>query len=351
MSSKWTLVTGANGFLGARLVRRLVERGEKVKALVRAGANLRELRDLPSSQVKIAVGDVRMMDRVFAGLRNCDTMYHVAATYSFDERRSREIMEDSVEGTEAALEAARHAGVEKIVVTSSIAALGTTQEPEAMTEEAEFNLGDCNSYSAAKHAAEKFALDQVKKGLPVVVVNPAAIVGPGDWKPTPTGRQIVDYLGHSPSFRMPYPRGGLCYVDVDDVADGHIAAMEKGRVGERYILGGDNLTMKEMLELLSDVTGLAEPGGELSLGKAKIVATVSECLSRWTGGPPLLTSKMVQDFYGTYSYANSDKARKELGYNPRSARKAFARACRWYLDNGYIADKAARRARLELISA
>ena len=348
MSSDWTLVTGANGFLGARLVRRLVERGEKVKALVRAGANLRELEDLPPEQVRIAVGDVRMMDRVYAALSSCSTMYHVAATYSIDENRRKEIMADSLEGTKAVLEAARRADVQKIVVTSSVAALGTTSEPEPMEEDAQFNLQDCNAYSAAKYAADQYTLERAAAGQPIVIVNPGAIVGPGDWKPTPTGSQIVEYLGHSPSFSMPYMPGGFSYADVDDVADGHILAMQKGRVGERYLLGGENLSVKDLYTLLSDVTGLAEPGKELSRGTIGRFAWGAELFGAWTGRPPVITRKAINDFYGAYSFVNSDKAKKELGYDPRSARQAIARSCRWYLDNDYVSKRAARRARLEL---
>lgn len=351
MSAKWALVTGANGFLGARLVRALVERGEHVKALVRAGANLDQLRDLPQDRLKIASGDVRMCDRVFAALSGCDRMYHVAATYSLDERRRKEVFADSVEGTSATLEAARRAGIEKVVVTSSAVTFGASSKQEPLNEGARFNLKEPSAYAAAKWDAEKIAMERAAVGLPVVVVNPAVMFGPGDWKPTPAGGQLVEYLGYSPSFRVPWMPTGFSFVDVDDVAQGHILAMEKGRVGERYALGGENLTLHDAYQLLSDVTGLAEPGQEMSRGKANFVAFLSESLSRLNGEPPLLSRKYVNDYYGKYLFVSSDKAKKELGFEARPARQSFARACRWYLDNGYVSKVAARRARLELLPA
>lgn len=351
MSSDWILVTGANGFLGARLVRQLVEKGEKVKAFVRAGANLDQLKDLPSEQVRIATGDVRIQDRVYAALRGCDRMYHVAAAFSFDESKRADVLATSIEGTRATLEAARRAGISKIVVTSSVATLGTGSKDEPLDEDAGFDLRDPNSYSEAKHGAETVALEAAEAGLPVVVVNPGTIFGPGDWKPTPTGAQVVEYLGMSPSFRVPSLPGGISIVDVDDVAAGHIAAMEKGRVGERYILGGENVTFSGAYSLMSDITGLAEPGKELSRGMAKLLATGMQWAAAWTGRAPLMTTKMVDNYYGAYVFVSSEKAKAELDYEPRSAREALARSCHWYLENGYVSKRAARRARLELRGA
>jgi dihydroflavonol-4-reductase len=351
MSRKWALVTGANGFLGARLVRALIERGDSVKALVRAGSNLDQLRDLPESQLKIASGDVRMCDRVYAALNGCDRMYHVAATFSLDERRRTEVLADAEEGAAATLEAARRAGIDKIVMTSSTATLGCTTTPEELDESAAFNISQPMSYTQAKFGAEQIAFERIEAGLPLVLVNPSVMIGPGDWKPTPAGQQIVEYLKYSPSFRVPYLVGGFSYADVDDVAQAHISAMEKGRIGERYILGGENLTYLQVFQLLADVTGLAEPGDELSLGKAQTAAFFMGLASKFTGAAPLLSAQFLKDYYGKYLFVSSDKAREELGYQPRSAREAFARSCKWFLDNGYVPPHAARRARLELLPA
>lgn len=349
MSSKAALVTGANGFFGARLVRRLVERGQTVKALVRAGSDLRELKDLPTDQVKIAVGDVRMCDRVYAALSGCDRLYHAAATFSVDERNRGEILADAADGTLATLEAARRFGVKKIVVTSSAGTLGATRSVDQVLDESSpFELPDVYCYVEAKLAEERRALDAAAAGLPVTIVNPAIMLGPGDYKPTPTGAQIVNYLGFSPTFRMPVPVGGFSYVDVDDVADGHILAMEKGRIGERYILGGENLTNRQFLQLLSDITGLAEPGNDMSRGKANFAALLAELYSSWSGQPPLMTRKLVDAYYERYVFVSSEKAKKELDFSPRPVRESLIRSCRWFLDNEFVSKQAARRARLEL---
>jgi dihydroflavonol-4-reductase len=350
MSSQCSLVTGANGFLGARLVRKLVERGERVKALVRTGSDLRELADLPSTQVRIAVGDVRMTDRVYAALSGCDRMYHVAATHSFDETKRTEILQDSIEGTESALFAARYAGIARIVVTGSVAALGISSNGELLDENSVYRLGHAGSYTGAKHVADAVVRRHAEAGLPVVSVLPSILIGPGDARPTPMGRRLIAYLERSPSVRFPVSPGGFCFADVDDVADGHILAMERGRVGERYILGGENLTNRQLVELLSEVSGLAEAGHDIGRTRAKLEAHASQCLSRFRGGSPLLSTRVVDDYFGKTLFVDDSKARMELGYAPRKVRIALARACHWFLDHGYVHSKASKRARLEILS-
>ncbi len=347
-SGKWALVTGASGFLGSRLVRRLVERGECVKGFVRPGSNLKYLEGLPEDRFRIAVGDVRCDHTIFRALSGCDRMYHVAATYSFSETARRTILDDSVLGAQAACEAARRAGLDKVVFTSSAATLGVSSKAEPMVEGHEFNLRGAHAYGEAKHEAEQVALDGVERGLPIVIVQPTVVVGPGDWKPTPSGNMLLSYLKLSPSFRVPVMPGGFCYVDVDDVAEGHIAAMEKGKVGERYLLGGDNLENREFYEILSDITGLAEPGKEQGSGSAKLVASVMELSASLSGTAPLVTRKLVDNYFGKYVFVNSEKAERELGYTHRPAREALSRAVRWFLDNDYVPERAARRVRLEL---
>ncbi len=351
MSSNWTLVTGANGFLGARLVRRLVERGQRVKALVRAGADLSSLADLPSDKVRIAVGDCRYEHRVYAALRECDTMYHVASTHSMNEQNRRRIFEDAIDGTEATLEAARRAGISKIVVTSSAATLGTSEKPEPLDEESSFDPTFTTSYVEAKCKAERISRDRAALGQPIVLVNPSVVVGPGDFRPTPMGAQIISYLNLSPSFKVPVMPGGFGFVDVDDVADGHIFAMDKGRVGERYVLASENFDFRAFYQLLSDITGLSEPGDQISRGQADFMATIEELKSWWSGRSPLVTRKMVETYYGKYVFVSSDKAKNELGFSPRPVRQALTRACHHFLDHGFVDQRAARRARLELREA
>lgn len=347
-SGNWVLVTGANGFVGSHLVRRLVARGERVKAFVRAESNLDALAGLPTDRVLITVGDVRVDHTVYRALHGVDRIYHVAATYSVSERRRATIFDDAVLGTEAVLEAARRAGTSKVVVTSSAAALGASDRPEPMNEEHEFNLQDGNAYATAKFEQQEAALAAAAKGLPVVVVQPPVVVGPGDWKPTPAGRMLLEYLENPPTREIPVVPGGFCYAHVDDVAEGHILAMERGKIGERYLLGGDNLSHRELYEILSDITGLAEPSADKSRGLAEFGAWLSEVTASWRGREPVLTRAMVADYYGRYVYVDGSKAERELGYTHRSAREALASAVRWYLENGYVGQKAARRVRLEL---
>lgn len=347
-NGNWVLVTGANGFVGSHLVRKLVERGERVKAFVRPEANLSRLEGLPEDRVVLAVGDVRIDHTIYRALRGCDRMYHVASTYSIAESRREAIFQDAVLGTRSACEAARRAGIEKLVITGSASTLGATDRPEPMNEGHEFNLTEPNVYAAAKLEAQKAALEELDRGLPIVLVQPSAIVGPADWRPTPVGRMLLAYLDTSPSVEVPIVPGGFCYVDVEDVAEGHILAMERGVVGERYLLGGDDTSHRELYEALSDITGLAEPGRDKGEGVALLAAGLSEVAARWRGREPLLTRRTVKDYYGRFVYVDSSKAERELGYTHRPARTALARAVRWYLENGYVSERAARRARLEL---
>lgn len=346
--SKWTLVTGANGFIGSHLVRALVERGHKVKALVRAGADLRQLEGLPTSEVRVAVGDLRIVDRVYAAMSSCDRVFHVAAQVSTSERDRAKIIRSSVEGTSATLEAARRAGIEKIVVTSSVFALGATDGPEPMDESHPFNVANANAYAEAKRAAEALALARAASGLPVVVVNPAMVVGPGDWRPTGTGQMLLDYLKTSPAFKVPVIPGGLNFVGVNDVVRGHILAMEKGRVGERYILGGEDLTYHQLYTRLSDITGLAEPGAELSRGNAQWRARWAAVRAALGGPAPAFSAELVANYFGRFLYVTSEKARTELGYTSEPVGAAFVEALRWYMQRGYVPESASRRVRLEL---
>ncbi len=351
MSSNWNMVTGANGFLGARLVKQLLERGERVQAFVRPDANLDQLRGLSGERFRLRVGDARMMDRVYAALRGCDRLYHAAASSSLDESDRESIFQDTVEGTEAVLEAARRASISRIVLTSSASTLGASKDTEPLDESAGFNLADPNSDSEAKYSAERIALERAERGQPIVIVNPAVLVGPGDWRPTPSGAQLVRYLGLSPSFRVSCFPGGFSYADVDDVAQGHILAMEKGEVGRRYVLGGDNLSHRDFYTLLSDITGLAEPSDEVSRDRAEMGALLAQWRARFGGPQPLFTKQMIEGYYGRYVFVSSEKAEKELGYVHRPARVALARACRWFLDNGYLPERVTKRARLELVTA
>ena len=346
----WTLVTGASGFVGSRLVRELVSRGERVKAFVRPGANLSRLEGLPRDRFQLAFGDILVEHTVYRALASCDRLYHVAANFTMWHPQPARIIGPAVDGTRAVLGAARKRRLKKVVVTSSTAALGVSDVPEPMDESHAFNLTDPDPYVRAKYEAEQVAL-KLAGEVPLVSVLPSAIVGPGDWKPTPTGQLILRYLRMPPASRVPLMEGGMNFVDVDDVVCGHILAMERGQVGERYILGGDDLSFEQLFETLSEITGLAAPGRTYSGALISLVGRVMEARARWFGGEPLVTRRMGRHYAGKYIYVSSRRAETELGYTHRPAPAAFARAVRWYLERGYLPDEAARRVRIEARAA
>ena len=339
------LVTGASGFVGSRLVRALVDRGETVRVLVRPGSSLKGLRDLP---VEICHGDIMIEHEVYRALAGCDRMYHVAAVFKMFARDPNDILQPAIAGTEATLEAARKRGLDKVVVTSSVAAVGVNPDPEPMDETWEFNLKDSETYVVAKWKAEQVALSYVEKGLPVVVVNPSGIFGPGDWKPTPSGDTILQFLKWSWPWGFPTSDGGINVVDVDDVVAGHLGAMDKGRIGERYILGGQDLHYEEMFTLLSEITGLRGPGMKASHGMAMNMGRMLELGARLFGGEPPLTYKLARDYVGKFVWVTTRKAEKELGYQPRPASQTLLRSVKWYLYQGYLEDHEETRLQLDV---
>jgi dihydroflavonol-4-reductase len=342
------LVTGAGGFVGSQLVRTLLARGEHVKALVRPGSNLTALAGLPPERFKVAVGDTRVEQSVFAALAGCSRLYHVAANFKLWDPKPERVIAPTVEGMRATLRAAQHRRLEKIVVTSSAGVLGVTSTPDPVDESHEFNLTDPEAYFAAKVAADAVVDEFVEAGLPIVRVLPTTIAGPGDWKPTPNGRLLLEYLKTPSTSHFPVSGGGINVVDVEDVANGHALAMDRGVVGESYILGGDNLTFSQIFETLCDLTGLAEPSAPKSKALLQFAGTLFELNARLRGGEPRITSRLARDYADAYAYVTSEKAETALGYTHRSAREALARSVRWFLANGYVPQKAASRVRLEL---
>lgn len=343
----YCLVTGANGFLGATLVKKLLERGERVKAFVRPETDLSALQGLPQDRMLLSVGNIMAEGSVYRALTNVDRIYHTAANFKLWDKNPQSIVDPSVIGTQHVLRAAKARGVAKVVVTSSVAVLGTTQGDE-MDETHELNLSDPEAYVLAKVKADEVVAEAVEAGQQIVSVLPGTMAGPGDRKPTPNGQTLLRYLKHSPSLRFPTVPGGLNIVDVEDVALGHILAMEKGVAGERYILGGDNLSFSQIFETLADITGLAEPAKPSSPGLARLVGSLWELSARLRGGDPVVTSRIARDYVGANVWVTSEKAETQLGYTHRSAREALARSVRWFLDNGYVSEQAASRVRLEL---
>jgi dihydroflavonol-4-reductase len=346
MTQPWTLVTGASGFIGSRIVQQLVERGQRVKALVRAGSDLRGLQGLPTDRMQLAYGDITVSHTIYRALANCDRMFHVAATFEVWAPRPERVLDPAILGTRAVLEAARQRCLKKVVVTSSAGALGTTSSSAVMDETHEFNLADPETYVLAKYEADKIARQMSSEGLPLVIVMPTFVYGPGDLRPTPNGRALVEYLKFS-AYRAPAPEGGINVADVDDVALGHLLAMEKGRVGESYILGGENVTYEQMFDMLGEITGLPVPR-KISSGMLSFAAGFMELKARLRGGSPIITRRLVRDYVGSYVWTTSEKAQRDLGYSHRPARQTLSRAVRWFLQQGYVPEKSARRVRLEL---
>lgn len=322
-----TLVTGGNGFIGSAIVRALVERGDDVRVLVRINSDVSNLRKLP---VELVYGDLADTTSLGKALKGCNVLFHVAAFYRLWAQDSSLFYKINVEGTRNLMLAAHKSGVERIVYTSSIAALGTATEGFSANEETPVNSRlKKGHYKQSKFIAELEVLKLVKElGLPAIIVNPTAPVGPGDIKPTPTGRLIRDAaFGRIPAF----VNTGLNIVHVDDVARGHLLAMERGRMGERYILGGENMSLKRILETIAAMTQNRPPKVNLSPNLILPIAYAAETWARLTdGNEPMITVDGVR-LSKQLMYYSSDKAQKKLGYQSRSAEQALSDAIAWFL--------------------
>ena len=334
------LVTGGTGFVGSALVRHLLERGEEILALVRKGSDLRNLEGL---EVELAYGDLRDLGSLKGAMKGCQRLYHVAASYRLWSPNPKELYEANVEGTRNILEAAGEEGVERIVYTSTVGALGIPKQGGPGTEETPVSLEDMvGHYKRSKFLAEEVAREMARKGLPVVIVNPSTPVGPRDVKPTPTGQIIVDFLNGR---MFGYIDTGLNLIDVDDVAKGHILAAEHGKVGERYILGHRNLTLKEIFEILGRITGLKSPRLRLPYWSVLPLAYLSQWTSNFTKRPPLIPLEGIK-MAKRFMFFDASKAVRELGLPQSPIEMALERAVRWFIENGYV--KPERRAKITL---
>jgi dihydroflavonol-4-reductase len=325
------LVTGATGFVGNHVARQLVDAGNSVRVLVRKSSNPILLEDLRAERSE---GDLRDILSLARALKGVHRVFHVAADYRLWSRNPDEIYQSNVAGTRALFEAARQEGVQKIVYTSTVATIVTPSVNGALPNEDTHATLDqmVGHYKRSKFMAELDAIKAAADGLPVVIVNPTTPVGPGDGKPTPTGRIIVDFLNG----KMPaYVDTGLNIAAVEDIAAGHLLAAEKGRVGERYLLGARNMTLKEILDALAAITGLPAPRVRLPHAVAIAAAHASEFFARITGGEPQIPLEGAK--MSRYRmFVSSDKASRELGYTPGPVEPAFERAVGWYRDHGYI---------------
>ena len=317
---KPVLVTGASGFLGWHVARVLLERGYSVCALVRAGSKVADL------DVDTVTGDLRDPDSLERAVAGCGLVFHVAADYRLWAKDPRELYRSNVDGTHHLLEAARAARVERIVYTSTVGCIGIPRGGIG-DEETPVNLADmAGDYKRSKFMAEGVALEYARDGLPVVIVNPTAPIGDHDVKPTPTGKIVADFLnGAMPAFIDT----GLNVVDVRDTAEGHLLACERGRVGERYILGAENLTLAQILQTLAKITGRKAPTIRLPYAVAWCAGACSTAWARISGTPPRVPLDAVR-MAKKKMWVTHEKARRELGFNPGPADVALARAVEWF---------------------
>ena len=326
-----TLITGATGFVGSAVLRELLKKKHKIKALVRQSSVLDNLKNL---DVEIVYGDLKDKDSLKRCLKDCKNLFHVAADYRLWVPKPNEIYENNVTGTENLMKEALNLGIEKIVYTSSVAVLGKPIEGDIADENTPVNIDQMiGHYKKSKYLAEEKVKELYKtKRLPVVIVNPAAPVGPRDIKPTPTGKMILDAARR----KIPaYLDTGLNIVHVDDVAKGHIQAFNKGKLGERYILGGENLTFKEILEMISNLCGHNPPKIQLPKKPLYPIGYLFEIFARlFNLKNPMLTVDMIR-MAEKKMFFSSEKAKKELNYKYKSAKIALKDAIQWFIDNGY----------------
>jgi dihydroflavonol-4-reductase len=323
---KPALVTGASGFLGWHVARVLLERGYRVRALVRPGSRVDAL------DVEAVTGDLRDAGSLERAVSGCGLVFHVAADYRLWAKDPRDLYRSNVDGTRNLLEAARRAGVERVVYTSTVGCIGIPHNGLG-DETSPVALHDMKGdYKRSKFQAETIAMEFAAAGLPIVIVNPTAPVGDHDVKPTPTGKIVLDFLkGDMPA----YIDTGLNVVDVRDCAEGHWLACERGRCGERYILGAENLTLAQILETLARATGRKAPTIQLPYAVAWCAGACSTAWANLTGMAPrvpLAAVRMARE----KMWVTHEKARRELGFSPGPAAKALARAVEWFSGSGRL---------------
>ena len=323
-------VTGATGFVGSHVARALARQGASLRLLVRPDSDRRNVEDLNG---ELVLGDLRDSASLEKAIAGCEVAFHVAADYRLWVRDPEEMYRANVEGTSAILDAARKNNVRRVVYTSSVATMGFTSNGEPADENSPVSLANMiGPYKRSKFMAEQVAIEAARAGQDVVIVNPTTPVGERDVKPTPTGRIVIDFLKK----RFPaYVDTGLNLVDVRQCAEGHITALEKGRSGERYILGGENLTLKEILDKLAAITGLPSPKVKVPYVLALATGVVDEIYTgRIRGREPRATIDAVR-MGRKKMFASSAKAQRELGWKVVPVDDALRRAVAWFKENGY----------------
>lgn len=327
-----TVITGGNGFVGSALARKLVEQGEEVRVTIRQESNTRNIDDL---EVEKVYADVRDEHAIQRALQGCRQLYHTAALYKVWLRNEKELHEVNVVGTETVMREALRQGIEKVVLTSSIAALGITENGKPSDENVRFNLWDTKlPYELSKYESEEAAWKLVKHGLPLVVVRPSLVLGERDFYPTPSGKLVLDVLHGKYLF---YLEGGINLVDINDVAAGHCAAMERGEIGESYNLGNNdnNIRLQDLFFAIGEAVGVATPRFKVPYPAAMVYANLSLLMANHvTHEPPLFAPGALQVLH-LFKKMDSTKAIKELGLPQTPLRETIRRTVDWYRENGY----------------
>jgi dihydroflavonol-4-reductase len=322
-------VTGATGFVGAHVAQMAAREGAELRLLTRSSSNLKNL----PSNAEVVTGDLREPARFASALAGCDVLIHVAADYRLWVPDPAEMYKANVEGTRELLRLAREAGVRRVVYTSSVATMGFKKDGTVVDEETPVSEADMiGHYKRSKWLAEQVAIDAARAGQQVMILNPTTPIGSLDTKPTPTGRIVVDFLNRNfPA----YVDTGLNLVDVDEIARMHLVALERGTPGERYILGGENLTLKQILDRLAAITGLPSPTMKVPHGVAMVFAFFDETITgKLRGKEPRATVEAVR-MGRKMMFASSAKAERELGLRVMSVENALRSACAWFVANGY----------------
>lgn len=333
-----SVVLGANGHIGCHLVRELVARGHRVRAFVRTGTDLRSLEGV---EAEVQAGDVLDRESVARALEGAETAYHLATPSSADPQIERIAVEGTRNVAEAVL-ASR--SVSRLVYTSSTITVGWTSDPRTLVDESSFSDLAATPNQVAKCRAEALVLALVReRRLPAVIVNPATTLGPLDYRPTPANRLVTDFLNGRVRFTFD---GGFTVVDAQDVARGMVLAAERGRIGDRYILGGPQVTVRQLYHRLAQLSGLPAPRLHLPRWVVLTGALGVEGIARAAGRRPAVTYRLMKAFVGSYSFHTSAKAAAELGYTWRPLDEILRRAVRWFVDSGLVSASRARQARL-----
>ena len=327
-----TLVTGASGHIGAHVVRHLLAQGRAVRALVRPTSSLKGLEGL---DVELVRGDVLDRSSLLSALHGCSAVYHLAAVVAAWAHDPAVIYKTAIDGTANLLQAvANTSGITHIIYTSSVATVGMSSSPHDLRNESHDNTGGFSHYAVAKTRAERLAKELAEQcRLPLVIVNPAVVLGPYDYRLTPATRAIVSYL----KYRLPvYFDAGANIVHADDVARGHLLAEQHGTIGDRYILSGANLTLRELFSLLAQLAGRRPPRIELGRRSLSGVGWGAELLARLRGEPPPFTRAQARRLVGQYAFYDASKAQRDLGYTARPARDILADAVQWVRTQGWV---------------